>query len=81
MAEFKEAFSIFDKDGDGSITGEELRASLVSLGREPTSDELDAMVREVDTDGNGCVDFKEFLSMMERKTEEEGGEPRSVRSR
>lgn len=64
IAEFKEAFSLFDKDGDGCITTKELGTVMRSLGQHPTEAELADMVREIDTDGNGQIDFNEFLNMM-----------------
>ena len=38
-----------------------------SLGEQPTDAELQVMIREVDTDGNGTVDFMEFSNMMAKK--------------
>ncbi|OII76056.1 calmodulin [Cryptosporidium andersoni] len=67
IAEFKEAFSLFDKDGDGSITTKELGTVMRSLGQNPTEAELLDMINEIDTDGNGTIDFPEFLSLMARK--------------
>ena len=67
IAEFKEAFSLFDKDGDGSITTKELGTVMRSLGQNPTEAELLDMINEVDADGNGTIDFPEFLSLMARK--------------
>mmetsp|Transcript_22741 Transcript_22741/g.31701 ORF Transcript_22741/g.31701 Transcript_22741/m.31701 type:complete len:163 (+) Transcript_22741:101-589(+) len=70
VKEFKEAFQIFDKDGGGSITVEELGEVMKSLGQNPSNAELEAMVREIDADGNGEIDFPEFLTMMLRKMNE-----------
>jgi calmodulin len=76
IAEFKEAFEIFDKDRDGFITIKELGEIMKNLGQTPTDAELQDMINEVDIDGNGNIDFKEFLGLMARKmrdtdTEEE----------
>jgi calmodulin len=66
IAEFKEAFSLFDKDGDGTITTKELGTVMRSLGQNPTEAELQDMINEVDSDGNGTIDFPEFLTLMAR---------------
>lgn len=62
-----EAFSLFDKDGDGTITTKELGTVMRALGQNPTEAELQDMINEVDADGNGTIDFPEFLTMMARK--------------
>ena len=46
IAEFKEAFSLFDKDGDGTITTKELGTVMRSLGQNPTEAELQDMINE-----------------------------------
>lgn len=70
IAELREAFSLFDKDGDGDISTKELGTVMRSLGQNPSDEELEDMVREVDVDGNGTIDFDEFLQMMSRKMKE-----------
>ncbi|XP_060523392.1 calmodulin-A-like isoform X2 [Cylas formicarius] len=74
VAEFKEAFMLFDKDEDGTITMAELGVVMRSLGQRPTETELRDMVNEVDQDGNGTIEFNEFLQMMSRKMKEADGE-------
>ena len=56
IAEFKEAFSLFDKDGDGTITTKELGTVMRSLGQNPTEAEPQDMINEVDADGAGTIE-------------------------
>ena len=74
IAEFKEAFTLFDKNGDGTITTKELGTVMRSLGQNPTEAELQDMINEVDADGNGTIDFPEFLTMMARKMKDTDSE-------
>ena len=60
IAEFKEAFSLFDKDGDGTITTKELGTVMRSLGQNPTEAELQDMIQEVDSNGNGQVSLNQL---------------------
>lgn len=63
-----EAFSVFDRDGDGKISKEELRAVLSDETLESANianaKELDALLEEVDANGDGEIDFQEFVAMM-----------------
>jgi len=70
------AFSLFDKDGDGTITTKELGTVMRSMGQMPSEKELRDMINEVDSDGNGFIDFQEFLTLVARKmmTEKETDE-------
>ena len=61
IAEFKEAFSLFDKDGDGTITTKELGTVMRSLGQNPTEAELQDMINEVDADGNAHVGICDWV--------------------
>ena len=76
IEEIKDAFSLFDKDGDGTITTKELGTVMRSLGQNPTENELQEMINEVDADKSGSIEFTEFLNLMAKKmkdtdTEEE----------
>ena len=64
LAEFKEAFSLFDKDRDDVISQEELGALLRSLGCTPTQPELQKMIKEADTNENDTVTLQGFLQVM-----------------
>ena len=45
-----------------------------AMGQNPTEDELLNLVLEVDIDGNGTIEFEEFLSMMKQKANEQDEE-------
>ncbi|OIT38669.1 calmodulin-like protein 8 [Nicotiana attenuata] len=55
--------TLFDKDGDGCITIEELATVIRSLDQNPTEEELYHMISEVDADENGIIEFTEFLNL------------------
>ncbi|XP_073047600.1 uncharacterized protein [Primulina eburnea] len=65
-----EVFKLFDKNGDGSITKEELGSVVRSLYQNLTEEELQDMIHEVDTDGNGTIEFPEFVDLMAKKMKE-----------
>mmetsp|Transcript_12702 Transcript_12702/g.21549 ORF Transcript_12702/g.21549 Transcript_12702/m.21549 type:complete len:102 (-) Transcript_12702:214-519(-) len=62
--DLKEAFNMFDVDGGGSISKEELKGVMKKLGSDPTDDEIQAMINSVDDNGDGEIDFDEFLEMI-----------------
>ncbi|XP_042323750.1 calmodulin-like protein 3 [Sceloporus undulatus] len=64
IAEFKEAFLLFDKDGDGAISTQELGTVMRSIGQNPTEAELQEMIKKLDTNKDGMVDFPEFLTLL-----------------
>ena len=57
ISEYKEAFSLFDKEGTGEISTAELGTVMRSLGQNPSEKELQDMVSEVDADGNGTSEY------------------------
>ncbi|TKC38575.1 hypothetical protein EI555_000831, partial [Monodon monoceros] len=67
VAEFKEALSPFDEDGDSAISTQELGTVLWSLGQNPTEAELRDLVGKLDRDGSSTVGFPELLGLMARK--------------
>ncbi|KAE9585959.1 putative EF-hand domain pair protein [Lupinus albus] len=64
--DMREAFNVFDQNGDGFISVEELRSVLSSLGLKQgrTVEDCKKMIMKVDVDGDGMVDYKEFKQMM-----------------
>ncbi|KAJ5074190.1 calmodulin-7 [Anaeramoeba ignava] len=74
IKEFKETFRLFDKDGDGEITALELKSMLQSLGQNPTDQDIQNMIKEVDVDGDGKIQENEFLKIFERRLNAEEDE-------
>ena len=58
--ELRRAFQVFDRDNSGTISTEELRDVLRSIGENLTDSELDEMMNQVDVDGNGTIDCKYY---------------------
>merc|ERR1711934_1202002 len=67
LDEIPEAFSLFDSDASGMIDIRELKAAMRALGFEVKNDELKKMITDVGNDGNGTIEFSEFLGMMTAK--------------
>jgi calmodulin len=65
--ELKEAFKVFDKDQNGFISAAELRHVMINLGEKLTDEEVNEMIREADVDGDGQVNYEEFVKMMMAK--------------
>jgi len=66
-AELQEAFRLFDKNGDGKISSKELKDVMTQLGQKPTDKEVADMIKSVDQDHNGTIEFDEFVQLMADK--------------
>lgn len=62
--ELREAFRLYDKEGNGFIPTSCLREILRELDDQLSEDDLDMMIEEIDSDGSGTVDFDEFMEVM-----------------
>merc|ERR1712179_558420 len=62
--EIREAFQVFDGDGNGFINRQELACVMGNLGIELSSEEVQSMIDEADQDGDGQINCEEFYSMM-----------------
>ncbi|KAF4967882.1 hypothetical protein F66182_17900, partial [Fusarium sp. NRRL 66182] len=60
-AELRAAFEVFDRDGSCTISADEMRHVMKSIGDELTDAEIEEMIKEADTDGNGSIDCEFFL--------------------
>ncbi|KAJ3133288.1 hypothetical protein HK100_004503 [Physocladia obscura] len=64
QTELLNAFKVFDLDGDGFITHDELAHVLKNLGNKMTNEDIDDMLLAADVNGDGVIDYTEFLHMM-----------------
>merc|ERR1712130_222672 len=66
--EFRDAFKLFDKDGDGVITVDEIYEVFQDLGfKKYDKKDVQKMVKAVDVDGNGTIDLDEFIGLLRAK--------------
>lgn len=61
ITELKNAFSVFDTNGDGKICISELGEVLRSLGNDVSEHDLNLIMKDVDTDNDGFISLKEFI--------------------
>lgn len=64
--ELVNVFKVFDKDGSGIISSDELRNVFKFLGENFMDVELDEMIKLVDKDGDGYIDYQEFVYIMKQ---------------
>lgn len=62
--ELRLAFKYFDRRGQGYISANDLRNVLECLGEDITEEEVDEMIAEVDINGDGRIDFEEFIACL-----------------
>lgn len=62
-AEYKDVFTLFDRDAEGNIKTTDVGTALRALGRNPSEAELQKLIREIDPEGNGKIDFSDFLAI------------------
>ncbi|XP_060078336.1 neo-calmodulin-like [Ylistrum balloti] len=66
LAEFKDTFKLFDKDGDGTIASKDIATIIRALNAAPTEAQLKEMMKDVDPTGHGTADFQDVLECMIR---------------
>lgn len=67
IEELKEIFKMYDRNNSGNITSRTLKFLLRGLGDNVSEEEVDIRLKEMDEDGNGTIDFHEFLLYMLEK--------------
>lgn len=58
QADVRQAFRMFDRDGNGTVSAGELRRVMMNLGEKLTEAEVDEMMREADIDGDGEINYE-----------------------
>ena len=64
MDEYREAFDLFDKDGDGTISTGELKNLLRCFGQVYTDDEVQKIIDTYDENETGSLEFEQLIGIM-----------------
>jgi len=56
--QIRQAFAMMDKDGSGKVSATELKNIMRSIGEKLSDDDIDEIIRELDMDGDGEVDYE-----------------------
>ncbi|KAK6734756.1 hypothetical protein RB195_018134 [Necator americanus] len=66
--ELREVFGVFDKDGDGLISTQDLKSVMLSLGETLSEDAAREMIKEGDVDHDGMINFHEFIMIIKGRS-------------
>jgi Ca2+-binding EF-hand superfamily protein len=64
VEDLREAFELFDTDGNGTIDTNELKAAMQNLGFDAKNHTVYQMISDIDRNGTGDINFDEFLDLM-----------------
>ncbi|KAH9255059.1 hypothetical protein BASA81_006818 [Batrachochytrium salamandrivorans] len=60
-----EMFKVFDKDGDGHVSANEIRSVMAGVYGEPLSEaEIEEVIKLADVDGDGQINYTEFVRLV-----------------
>lgn len=68
IEDLRNAFELYDRDRNGLISAEELHHVLRSMGEKASLSDCKTMIRGIDRNGDGAVNFEEFVQMMTKSS-------------
>eukprot|EP01129_Flabellula_baltica_P015038 TRINITY_DN7412_c0_g1_i1.p2 TRINITY_DN7412_c0_g1~~TRINITY_DN7412_c0_g1_i1.p2 ORF type:complete len:149 (-),score=38.92 TRINITY_DN7412_c0_g1_i1:51-497(-) len=66
-AKFQSAFNLFDENKDGTIDVEQIGVIFRALGQTPTEGDIARIIREVQEESNGLIDFETFFAYLQQQ--------------
>lgn len=75
---YRKAFNLIDEDGSGVISAQEIYQFFDDIGIKINFKEVEDMIAEIDKDGNGEIEFEEFISVMEKVNLEKDPEENEI---
>ena len=63
----RNAFALFDHSGDGFLEADELRRLMINLGENVTLDDINEVIRRVDSNGDGVISEQEFVAAVTKE--------------
>ncbi|XP_065212486.1 uncharacterized protein LOC135840078 [Planococcus citri] len=68
--DIKEAFNLFDYEGQGKLKTKELKVAMRALGFEPKREEVRKILQDMNREGNEFLSYNDFVSIMSQKYSE-----------
>ena len=65
--QIREAFQAIDSDGSGKVSVDELKEIMKAAGEGSDDDQIEGLIKQADTDGDGSLNYEEFLKVMGHK--------------
>ena len=75
LSEMREAFDLFDRDGDETINTQEFKSLFKCFGLNLKEEQISEIVNKYDKDGSGEIEFSEFCEMMQQVILDDGVDP------
>jgi len=62
--ELQQSFKVFDANGDGFINASELRQAMTTIGEKMTEKDINDIIKQWDSDGDGKIDYKGYFLLL-----------------